>query len=314
MIVIYGNDTTRRATHELNVTCPNCQSKGTTQVDVNVRFVHIFWIPIYPKGKIGFTRCRACNMQSDTDNMTLPYEFRKEFNKVSSGYKAPIWLYLGISMILLLFSSILLVGLMAIFGNKKDESTLPKVDKQALAEQAAQDQKIRKKYMPKRLSDKDFGREIVTETVYPLNGGQAEETELYSLLIPKEMERLKDKYRYNNKSENTSLSIKDVNKREFLQNSTYNIRISPLQNHLNFVGMSQYAPNKSIILKPKGYKMEIMEVDVPKSKDKEATTFFMAFVEGKQYYCLITYSSPLALKTEHRPTFMKIARSFKILF
>lgn len=116
MFIIYGEQSSRLRSQNLQVTCPNCKQAGTTKLTVIVKYAHVFFVPFFPKGKIGLTKCRACGKEDDIDNMTLPYEFRKEFAEVSKRHKTPLWTYLGLGTSL---AFIAFVAMVAISPKKK---------------------------------------------------------------------------------------------------------------------------------------------------------------------------------------------------
>jgi hypothetical protein len=83
-----------------SVVCSGCLNKGTTNINVLSQHFHLYWIPLFPIGKLGVSQCRNCNFTSDESNM--PNDVRTEYNAVKSSAKPRFWQFSGLGIIALL--------------------------------------------------------------------------------------------------------------------------------------------------------------------------------------------------------------------
>jgi len=76
MFFIYGTGTTRLITTPLpTLPCAYCGTQGQLSVTVFSRYVSLFWIPVFPFGKISVTVCAHCK-QTLTSKEPLPETYR----------------------------------------------------------------------------------------------------------------------------------------------------------------------------------------------------------------------------------------------
>lgn len=96
-MLIYGHNSKHAATYQIQGKCPNCDDEQATELSVFVKYGHLFWIPFFPLGKLGFTRCSACGLEADKDQMS--YEALKTFNEVRETLRPPIWMFSGLALV-----------------------------------------------------------------------------------------------------------------------------------------------------------------------------------------------------------------------
>ncbi|AHJ98087.1 zinc ribbon domain-containing protein [Hymenobacter swuensis] len=76
MFFIYGTGTTRLVTTPLpTLACAHCGTRGQLSVTVFSRYVSLFWIPVFPFGKVSVTVCEHCK-QTLTSKEPLPEAYR----------------------------------------------------------------------------------------------------------------------------------------------------------------------------------------------------------------------------------------------
>lgn len=100
-MIIYGS----RAVHLNSVqlpssSCPACAAEGSLVLSVYRKHAHIFWIPLFPIGKVGLSQCLNCKNARESNEM--PDGVRKEFENLKRDTKGPIWQFAGLGLIALL--------------------------------------------------------------------------------------------------------------------------------------------------------------------------------------------------------------------
>ena len=100
-MIIYGT----RAAH-LNsaqpktAKCPSCGTQGSMVFSIFRRHVHIFWIPVFPIGKIGAAQCQHCGKALKAKE--IPQESQSDYQRLKSESRGPIWQFAGLVIILAL--------------------------------------------------------------------------------------------------------------------------------------------------------------------------------------------------------------------
>lgn len=98
-MIIYGwNSSSLNQSKPENIVCPNCEAQGTTTIDARSRYAHIFWIPIFPYGKTGYSQCSECGQEYKKKKMTE--EMKAEYKELSQDKKPPAWQFIGAVVIL----------------------------------------------------------------------------------------------------------------------------------------------------------------------------------------------------------------------
>lgn len=100
-MIIYGTRAVHLNSFKLSSPpCPACSSEGSLVVSVYRRHAHIFFIPLFPIGKVGLSQCLNCKNARDTNEMTN--EVRREYENVKRDTKGPIWQFAGLALIAVL--------------------------------------------------------------------------------------------------------------------------------------------------------------------------------------------------------------------
>ena len=100
-MVIYGKKAVLVKTEPApSVVCSGCLNKGTTNINVLSQHFHVYWIPLFPIGKVGVSQCRNCNYTCEEGSM--PSDVSSEYNAVKSSAKPRFWQFSGLGVIALL--------------------------------------------------------------------------------------------------------------------------------------------------------------------------------------------------------------------
>ena len=108
-MIIYGHRSAHLGSSKPNhLECPNCNTKGSTEIHVFRRHAHVFWIPLFPMGRYGVSECSHCKQVYEKKEMSS--DIRAEYDIASMDAKGPIWQFAGLVIIALLAIGAYFVG------------------------------------------------------------------------------------------------------------------------------------------------------------------------------------------------------------
>jgi zinc-ribbon family len=97
-MIIYGSKAVHlKSVQPSTVVCPSCGQTGTTVLSTYSKHSHIFWIPIFPFGRMGVSQCQHC--KHAIADSKLPHELKREYNNLKAETKVPIWQFSGLGVI-----------------------------------------------------------------------------------------------------------------------------------------------------------------------------------------------------------------------
>ncbi len=114
-MIIYGSKAVHLKSAKSTRTCPNCNNQGTLTFDVFGKHAHIFWIPLFPLGKKGYSECSHCKQVLEIKEMPEP--IKQECRNFKSETKSPIWQFAGLGI----FLAVMAIGAYASENDKKLE-------------------------------------------------------------------------------------------------------------------------------------------------------------------------------------------------
>jgi hypothetical protein len=82
---------------EITKRCPSCETHTQTDMLVQSRYFHLFWIPLFPTGKEAYLRCQKCGLSRD--GIPFDSDLCSNFQEIRSGYKHPWYTYAGVGVI-----------------------------------------------------------------------------------------------------------------------------------------------------------------------------------------------------------------------
>ncbi|NQX77118.1 hypothetical protein [Gilvibacter sp.] len=77
-------------------TFPSCESTGSITLNVYRRHSHIFWIPLFPMGKLGRGHCENCNTEFKPKK--LDESHKQAYLRLKSESRGPIWQWAGLAI------------------------------------------------------------------------------------------------------------------------------------------------------------------------------------------------------------------------
>ncbi len=101
-MIIYGSKAIHlKSVQSETATCPSCKKRGTLVFSVFSKHAHVYWIPLFPIGKIGFSECQHCkNVLEDKE---MPEGLRLEYEDLEKETKPRVWQFIGLIIITVLF-------------------------------------------------------------------------------------------------------------------------------------------------------------------------------------------------------------------
>ncbi len=98
-MIIYGTRATGIGSFQISGTkCAHCGETSPQDVHVFGRYAHVFWIPLFPAGKVAVAECTHCKRTIKKKEFSS--QLKEQYNRVASNYvKRPIWHWLGAALI-----------------------------------------------------------------------------------------------------------------------------------------------------------------------------------------------------------------------
>jgi len=100
-MVIIGHKSILLASEPLKNLCSACSSMQQHELQIYQKYVHLFWIPFLPAGKTGYCECKQCGKVEKQDE--IDSNLQDQCYNLKQQVKAPIWMYSGAVIIILLF-------------------------------------------------------------------------------------------------------------------------------------------------------------------------------------------------------------------
>lgn len=123
MLFFFGTGSTHLGTMVLpNLTCTHCGKVESVTASVFSRYFHLFWIPVFPIGKMSVTVCQHCKQSLRTNEM--PAEYRTPVLAYQAQARTPLT---NFALLLLLGVGLVLIVVAGVIGKFKgaNESLAP---------------------------------------------------------------------------------------------------------------------------------------------------------------------------------------------
>lgn len=100
-MIIYGSKAVHlKSAQSTALACPKCGTTGSLVFSVFRRHAHIFWIPLFPIGKVTVCQCQHCQAVMKSGEMIG--DVRKQARLFANSAKGPIWQFAGLAIIAIL--------------------------------------------------------------------------------------------------------------------------------------------------------------------------------------------------------------------
>lgn len=99
-MIIYGS----RAVHVnsaqiAGAQCPSCGTQGSFVTSVFAKYAHVFWIPMFPLGKVTIAECNHCKRTLTLKEM--PPDLKNAAVAIETKSSTPKWAFTGIGIVVL---------------------------------------------------------------------------------------------------------------------------------------------------------------------------------------------------------------------
>jgi hypothetical protein len=97
-MIVYGWREVQTAKEDISdCNCVSCNNTFTLSVYVFYRYVHVFWIPLFPIGKVVKSHCSSCGFTLTKKEM--PESQRMAFSNMKKKNRIPVWMFSGLLII-----------------------------------------------------------------------------------------------------------------------------------------------------------------------------------------------------------------------
>jgi len=100
MILFYGVRSRKLAAAPVSGDCQVCGNRACQEMNLMLRYVHVFWLPIFPIGKKAVITCQQC--QSRTEKASFTELQLEQLNELRNTHRTPAQYYIGIIILTLL--------------------------------------------------------------------------------------------------------------------------------------------------------------------------------------------------------------------
>jgi len=102
-----------------SVQCPNCKKGDSIIMSIFIKYIHIFWIPVFPYGKNGISQCKYCmHTLAEKD---MPPELKSAYNNLKSKKSSIAY-----------FAGLILISIIITFNTAMDQKN--KIDRDKIIE------------------------------------------------------------------------------------------------------------------------------------------------------------------------------------
>jgi hypothetical protein len=100
--------------------CPSCGTANSVQLHVTQKYAHMMFIPLFPFGRKGMTRCEHC--KQTLEGRHLSESSKHVMDAAKELYPTPMWMYFG------LFLSVLLIPVGIWISREHDEQLIARLN------------------------------------------------------------------------------------------------------------------------------------------------------------------------------------------
>jgi hypothetical protein len=105
-VIVYGTKSTQLAKEPVIEKCPNCGTANSVDMYVFQKYFHVFWIPVFPTGKLAVSECSHCKQVLKQKEM--PFQIKASIDGVKSQTKTPVWTFSGLALLAILITAMVI--------------------------------------------------------------------------------------------------------------------------------------------------------------------------------------------------------------
>ncbi|MCA8829291.1 hypothetical protein [Hymenobacter pini] len=99
-MIIYGYRSSHLLTEPVAGECLACSGTNTLRMSVFGRYAHVYWIPLFPIGKVGASECGHCRQVLKPKEMDG--SLRQTFQELKNRSRVPLWHFVGLAALVAL--------------------------------------------------------------------------------------------------------------------------------------------------------------------------------------------------------------------
>lgn len=107
--ILFGVSEVPIGIDEVLVKCPCCEGYNLADIMVISKYFHFLWIPFFPIEKDLNVICKTCGLRRY--GLNFDSNMISNYNEIKSKFKHPWFTYLGATIFILIFVSIIFVSL-----------------------------------------------------------------------------------------------------------------------------------------------------------------------------------------------------------
>ena len=105
MLLIHGTKEVPIGVDEITMRCPSCEAHTPTDLMVSSRYIHVYYLPLFPYSKEAFVACQECGHKRSG----LPFDRKlfSNYHEIRSKFRHPFYTYAGVTIV----GGLILLGL-----------------------------------------------------------------------------------------------------------------------------------------------------------------------------------------------------------
>jgi hypothetical protein len=96
-MIIYGWRLVQTAKEDIADYCSSCGKPNSLSIHILHRYIHLFWIPLFPIGRIIKSHCSQCGLSLEKKEM--PDALKLSCSNIKHKRKIPIWMFSGVFIV-----------------------------------------------------------------------------------------------------------------------------------------------------------------------------------------------------------------------
>jgi len=109
-MIVYGTKGSHLKSEKINaIKCSRCEQTETHTMSVYGKYAYLYWLPVFPLSKKGFSECQNCKSTLEPQEMNP--QLRSRFNDFQENVKTPVTYWSGLIIIGLFMLYMVSIGL-----------------------------------------------------------------------------------------------------------------------------------------------------------------------------------------------------------
>ena len=109
-MLIYGTKEAHVGLDECLVKCPSCETNSWADVQVVAKYLHIYWLPLFPYSKEAHVVCKKCGLARY--GRSFDADLVGNYREIKYKFRYPWQTYIGAAAVTLLLMWIVIRGIL----------------------------------------------------------------------------------------------------------------------------------------------------------------------------------------------------------